>query len=44
LVGDFQYVFLDGLWLKRSWSSEVKNVSVPVATVVAQTGYRRFFE
>jgi putative transposase len=28
LVGDFPYVFLDGLWLKRSWGGEVKNVSV----------------
>ena len=24
---DFPYVFLDGLWLKRSWGGEVKNVS-----------------
>ena len=28
LVGEFPYVFLDGLWLKRSWGGEVKNVSV----------------
>jgi len=40
LVGDFRYVFLDGLWLKRSWGGEVKNVSVLVAIGVAQTGYR----
>jgi transposase-like protein len=40
LVGDFPYVFLDGLWLKRSWGGEVKNVSVLVAIGVAQTGYR----
>src|ERR1700730_10398387 len=40
LVGDFPYVFLDGLWLKRSWGGEVKNVSVPVAIGVAQSGYR----
>ena len=26
LVGDFPYVFLDGLWLKRSWGGEVKNL------------------
>jgi len=26
LVGEFPYVFLDGLWLKRSWGGEVKNV------------------
>ena len=41
LVGEFPYVFLDGLWLKRSWCGEVKNVSVLVAIGVAQTGYRR---
>jgi transposase-like protein len=40
LVGEFPYVFLDGLWLKRSWGGEVKNVSVLVAIGVAQSGYR----
>jgi putative transposase len=40
LVGEFPYVFLDGLWLKRSWGGEVKNVSVLVALGVAQSGYR----
>jgi putative transposase len=40
LVGDFPYVFLDGLWLKRSWGGEVKNVSVLIAIGVSQTGYR----
>ncbi|MGA9583703.1 MAG: IS256 family transposase [Terracidiphilus sp.] len=40
LVGDFPYVFLDGLWLKRSWGGEVKNVSVLVAIGVGQSGYR----
>jgi len=41
LEGDFPYVFLDGLWLKRNWGGEVKNVSVLVAIGVAQTGYRQ---
>ena len=40
LVGDFPYGFLDGLWLKRRWGGEVKNVSVLVAIGVAQSGYR----
>ena len=40
LVGEFPYVFLDGLWQKRSWGGEVKNVSVLVAIGVSQTGYR----
>jgi putative transposase len=41
LVGDFPYVFLDGIWLKRSWGGEVKNVSVLVAIGVSQSGYRQ---
>jgi transposase-like protein len=41
LVGEFPYVFVDGLWLKRSWGGEVKNVSVLVAIGVAQSGYRQ---
>jgi putative transposase len=41
LVGEFPYVFLDGLWLRRSWGGEVKNVSVLVAIGVAQSGYRQ---
>ena len=40
LVGDFQYVLLDGLWLKRSWGGEVKKVSVLVVIGLAQSGYR----
>jgi transposase-like protein len=40
LVGDFPYVFLDGLWMKRSWGGEVKSVSVLIAIGVAQSGYR----
>jgi putative transposase len=44
LVGEFPYVFLDGLWLKRSWGGEVKNVSVLVALGVAQSGIGRFWE
>jgi putative transposase len=39
-VGDFPYVFLDGIWLKRSWGGEVKNVAVLVAIGVSQSGYR----
>jgi transposase-like protein len=38
LVGDFPCVFLDGIWLKRSWGGEVKNVSVLVAIGVARRG------
>ena len=34
IEGEFVYVFLDGIWLKRSWAGEVKNVSVLVAVGV----------
>ena len=37
----FVYVFLDGIWLKRCWAGEVKNVSVLVAIGVDQQGYRQ---
>jgi transposase-like protein len=38
--GEHPYVYLDGLWLKRSWGGAVKNVSVLVAVGVNQDGYR----
>jgi len=41
LEGGYPYVFLDGIWLKRSWSGEVKNVSVLVAIGVDEDGYRQ---
>jgi len=40
ITGEHPYVYLDGLWLKRSWGGEVTNVSVLVAVGVAQDGYR----
>jgi transposase-like protein len=39
--GNFVYVFLDGIWLKRCWAGEVKNVSVLVAIGVDSHGYRQ---
>jgi putative transposase len=41
IEGEFVYVFLDGIWLKRSWAGEVKNVSILVAVGVDQYGYRQ---
>jgi len=41
LEGDFAYVYLDGIVLKRSWGGEVKNVSVLAAIGVDSDGYRR---
>ena len=40
LEGEYPYVFLDGIWLKRSWGGEVKNVAVLVAIAVGRDGYR----
>ena len=40
LNGDFPYVFVAGIWLKRSWGGEVTNVSVLIAIGVSQSGYR----
>jgi transposase-like protein len=40
LRGQHPYVFLDGIWLKRSWGGEVKNVSILVAIGVDQDGFR----
>lgn len=41
LDGKYVYVFLDGIWLKRCWAGEVKNVSVLVAIGVDSYGYRQ---
>lgn len=40
IEGGYAYVFLDGMWLKRSWGGEVKNVSVLLAIGVNAEGYR----
>lgn len=40
IEGTHPYVFLDGIWLKRSWAGEVKNVAVLVAIGVNAQGYR----
>lgn len=40
LEGDYPYVYLDGIWLKRCWGGEVRNVSVLVAIGVNMHGYR----
>ena len=40
LDGEYPYVYLDGIVLKRSWAGEVKNVSVLVAIAVDPDGFR----
>ena len=40
LTGTYVYVWLDAIWLKRSWGGEVQNVSVLVAIGVNADGLR----
>jgi len=40
IEGEHSYVYLDGIYLKRSWGGEVKNVAVLVAIGVDSEGYR----
>ena len=41
IEGEFPYVYLDGIVLKRSWAGDVSNVSVLVAIGVNSDGYRK---
>jgi transposase-like protein len=40
IQGQHPYVFLDGIWLKRCWGGEVRNVAVLVAVGVNSDGFR----
>ena len=40
IEGRHAYVYLDGIWLKRSWGGEVKNVAALVAIGVNAEGFR----
>ena len=40
LCGEYAYVYVDGIYLKRSWGGEVRNVSILVAIGVNNAGYR----
>jgi transposase-like protein len=41
IEGEYPYLYLDGMVLKRSWAGEIRNVSVLVAIGVDSDGYRR---
>jgi putative transposase len=41
ITGDFPYVYLDGVILKRSWAGEVRNISVLVAIGIGTDGFRQ---
>ena len=40
ITDEHPYVFVDGIYLKRSWGGEVQNVSVLVVVGVNDEGYR----
>lgn len=40
ITGEHSYVYLDGIWLKRSWGGEAKNVAVLIAIGVDSEGFR----
>lgn len=40
LTEEYPYISLDGIWLKRSWGGEVKNIAVLVAIGVNSQGFR----
>ena len=40
LSGEYPYVFMDGVWHKRSWGGAVENVSVLVAIGIGGDGHR----
>ena len=43
LSGEYPYVYVDGVYMKRSWDGEIQNVSVLVAIGVSQDGCREIF-
>lgn len=40
LSGEYPYVYVDGIYLKRCWGCEIQNVSVLIAIGVTEDGYR----
>jgi len=40
IKGNYAYVYLDGVSLKRTWGGEVRNVAILVAVGVGEDGYR----
>jgi transposase-like protein len=40
ITGEYPYLYLDGICLKRSWAGEVRNVSVLVAVGIGTDGFR----
>jgi putative transposase len=41
ITGEFPYLYMDGVILKRSWAGEVRNVSVLIAIGIGTDGFRQ---
>lgn len=41
LSGDYPYIYVDGVCLKRSWGGKIRNVSVLVAIGISQDGCQK---
>ena len=44
LSGDYPYVYVDGVYLKRSWGGKIRNVSILVAIDVNSDGFREIID
>lgn len=40
LPGEYPYIYVDGIFLKRSWGGEIENVSILIAIGVGKDGCR----
>ncbi|MDO4540896.1 MAG: IS256 family transposase [Syntrophomonadaceae bacterium] len=40
LSGEYPYVYMDGIYLKRNWGGEYENVAILIAMAVNEEGYR----
>ena len=40
IAEDYPYLYLDGLYLKRNWGGEMRNIAILVAVGIGKDGYR----
>ena len=40
ITEDYPYLYLDGLYLKRNWGGEMRNIAILVAVGIGKDGYR----
>ena len=44
LTGEYPYVYVDGIYLKRCWGGKIQNISVLVAIGVNKDGFREILD